>query len=96
MSSQPQPGHLTDEEARTLTRHQILGRVEEEQSYLLGKRRRTAADNAKLNELGRILIAYLPPGKALDALDATLRDGHRSGYWDSRPCDDDQPGGGGL
>ena len=86
------PVHLTDTVARTLTRAEILKRVDDESKYILGKSRKTAADHARYNELMRIMYEYVPPGKVLEAMKSTT-DAITGGtglpdFWDSRPCDD--------
>lgn len=74
---------LTDAEARTLTRRQILDRVEAEQRYWF-RGRRAEADPAGYAEFSRIMHAYLDPIAGIDAALATLR-GEPSGYWESTP-----------
>jgi hypothetical protein len=80
--------YLTDAEARTLTRHDLLDRVAAQQAYYEGKRRKTPADEQAMNELGQIIRQYLSIDAAFDAAFATL-DGHTgTNYWDTRPEDD--------
>ena len=80
---------LTDEEARTLTRHELLDRVEAEEAYWTRKYhgRLTDADRAAAREFSRIMHTYLSIGAALQAATDTAN-GTRSNYWDTRPCDD--------
>jgi hypothetical protein len=76
---------LTETEARTMTRREILDRVETEQARLLARRSKTAADHAQLSELIRILrAAGITPEAGLDALERTLA-GDRDDWWGERP-----------
>lgn len=77
---------LTDAEARTLTRRELLDRIEAEQKYWIRKRR--AADREAWREFGRIMHAYVDPAAGLQAV-RDLLEGRRNDYWESRPC----PGG---
>jgi hypothetical protein len=83
---------LTDAEARTLTRSEILDRVEAEQQYWIRKHRRgmTEEDVTAEREFNRIMYAYLDPMAGLDALRDTL-EGRRSDYWESRPGEESAP-----
>lgn len=77
---------LTAAEARTLTRSELLDRIEAEQRYWERKKQRTPEDVAAEREFSRILYASLNPGDGLaDAL-AHLA-GERTGpsYWDQKP-----------
>ena len=78
---------LTDAEARTLTRAELLDRVEAEQAYWSRKHTMTDADVAAEREFSRILHAYLSPQAAIQAAMDTVQ-GRRSDYWETRPCDD--------
>ncbi len=78
---------LTDAEARTLTRAELLDRVEAEQAYWSGKHTMTGSDAAAEREFSRILRAYLSPQAAIEAAMGTVQ-GRRSDYWETRPCDD--------
>lgn len=91
MATKPKP--LTREEARTMTRSQILDRVEAEQAYFDGKRRKTPADRQQQAEMFRIFRAAINPGLMLDDALAFLKDGIRSSYMDQRPDIPDAPGG---
>lgn len=79
--------YLTDAEARTLTRSELLERIEAQQTYYDSKRRKTAADEAAMDELSRILHQYINIGAAFDSAFAAL-DGRKAGYWETRPADD--------
>jgi hypothetical protein len=81
--------YLTDAEARTLTRHELLDRISDQQAYYEAKRRKTAADEQAMDELGRIIRRYLNINAAFDAASATLDGYTGTSYWDTRP--DDQP-----
>lgn len=78
---------LTDAEARTLTRAQLLDRVEAEQKYWARKHAVTPEDRAAEREFGRILFTYLDPGEAMDDLINVIKTGRRSDYWERRPGD---------
>ncbi len=82
---------LTDAEARTLSRRELLDRVEIEQKYWERKRTYTTEDRLAEREFRRILFAYISPGDAIDAAMATL-EGRKSDYWDSRPGDETEEG----
>ena len=75
---------LTDAEARTLTRAELLDRVETEQAYWGRERHMTAEDQAAEREFSRIMHAYLSPAEAVqDAID--YMEGRSSGsYWETR------------
>jgi hypothetical protein len=75
---------LTDAEARSLTRAELLDRVEAEEAYWSRKRTFTAADRAAEREFSRIMHAYLSPLDAIQAAMDTVQ-GRRSDYWDTRP-----------
>jgi len=81
---------LTDAEARTLTRAELLDRLEAESEHWDRKVKYglTDEDRAAHREFGRIMRAYLSPGAAIQAAMDTLTGGQRPGYWESRPCDD--------
>jgi hypothetical protein len=78
---------LTDAEARTLTRADLLDRVEAEQAHWFRKRHMTEADQTAYREFSRIMHAYLSPSAAVQAAMDTV-EGHGSDYWETRPCDD--------
>lgn len=79
---------LTAAEARTLTRHELLDRIEAEQAYWHRKNwhRMSDEDRAAEREFRRIMYAALNPSEALDDALA-LVEGRRTGesYWDQRP-----------
>lgn len=80
---------LTDAEARTLTRRELLDRIEAEQAYWFRKKNRTADDDAAFREFTRIMYAYLSPASVAEAMQDTIdyiegRPG-AGGYWDRRP-----------
>jgi hypothetical protein len=81
---------LTDAEARTLTRSELLDRVEAEQAYWFrGNRDRQDPDGFR--EFSRILHAYLGPASIAEAIQDTIDwiEGRSSGsYWETRPCDE--------
>lgn len=85
---------LTAAEARTLTRTELLHRIEAEQRYWQRKTRRTPQDKAAAVEFTRILFASLNPGDALGDALAYLK-GERTGlsYWDQKPDVPDPAGG---
>jgi hypothetical protein len=78
---------LTDAEARTLTRAELLDRVEAEQAHWFRKRPMAEADAAAYREFSRIMLAYLDPAAVIQAAMDTL-EGRGSDYWETRPCDD--------
>lgn len=82
----PRFKRLTAAEARTLTRHQLLDRIESEQQYWERKKTRSSADDEAAREFRRIMYACLNPAEALDDALAYLN-GQRVGpsYWDQRP-----------
>lgn len=75
---------LTDAEARTLTRAELLDRVEAEQAYWSRKRDMTSADVAAEREFGRIWHAYLSPAAMVQAAMDVVK-GRESDYWETRP-----------
>jgi hypothetical protein len=81
---------LTDAEARTLTRAELLDRIEAEQQYWFRKldRPHTDADREAWREFVRIMHRYLPLDKILDELLAVVEGRAAPGYWERRPCDD--------
>lgn len=79
---------LTDAEARTLTRRELLDRIEAEQAYWFRKKNRTADDDAAFREFTRIMYAYLSPASVAEAMQDTIDyiEGRSPGrYWDTRP-----------
>jgi hypothetical protein len=79
---------LTDAEARTLTRRELLDRIEAEQKYWFRKKGRTAEDAAAFREFTRIMYAYLGPASIAEAMQDTIDyiEGRSpGGYWDARP-----------
>ena len=62
---------LTDAEARTLTRRELLDRIEAEQAYWFRKKKRTAEEDAAFREFTRIMYAYLSPASVADAMQDT-------------------------
>jgi hypothetical protein len=80
---------LTDAEARTLTRREILGRIEAEQAYWF-RGHRSRKDPEGFREFSRIMHAYLGPAQIAKALQDAIDyiEGRSSGsYWETRPCD---------
>ena len=75
---------LTDAEARSITRNELLTRVEAEQAYWSRKHTMTDADREAERELRRIMYAYLNPADALTALRDVL-EGRPNNYWEARP-----------
>ena len=75
---------LADAEARTLTRAELLDRIEAEQNYWAHKRGRTAENLAAEREFSQILHTYLPLADALQAARDVL-EGRESTYWETRP-----------
>jgi hypothetical protein len=88
----PRFKRLTAAEARTLTRDQLLGRVEEEQAYWLTAGRHQK-DPAGYAEFSRIFHAGLDVGAmihdTMDLLTHGLRPG--GGYMDQHPDIPDRP-----
>jgi hypothetical protein len=82
---------LTDAEARTLTRAELLDRVEGESAYWDRQRPRTEADWDAHREFGRIMHAYLSPSDAIQAAMDTLAVGERSNYWQSQATPREEP-----
>ena len=82
--------YLSDDEARTLARHELLDRVEAQQAHYDAKRRKTPADEAAMNELSRIIHRYLNINAAFGAAFATLDGYTGTSYWETRP--DGEPG----
>lgn len=78
---------LTDAEARTLTRAELLDRAEAESAYWDRRPPRTGEDREAHREFGRILHAYLNPADGLRAARDAL-EGRPSGYWETRPGDE--------
>ena len=76
--------HLTEAEARTLTRAELLDRIEAEQAHWARKQTLTPADREAERELGRILHAFLSPHDAIQAAMDAIH-GCKSDYWESRP-----------
>jgi hypothetical protein len=84
---------LTDAEARSLTRAELLDRVEAEQRYWERKRGRSPEDVTAEREFSRIMFAYLSPHAAVQAAMDTVT-GKGSDYWETRPGDEaSEPGG---
>lgn len=84
---------LTDAEARTLTRRELLDRIEAEQAYWFRKKTRTAEDDVAFREFTRIMHAYLGPAAIAEAMQDTIDyiEGRSpGGYWDRRP-DEEAP-----
>ncbi len=79
------PVHLTEAEARTLTRREILDRVESEQAYLLGKRKMNEADHAACREIMQIMYRYVNVSEALQATIDLVEGRGVPGYWEARP-----------
>lgn len=79
---------LTDAEARTLTRRELLDRIEAEQQYWFRKKTRTDEDDAAFREFTRIMYAYLGPDSVAEAMQDTIDhiEGRSpGGWWDARP-----------
>lgn len=80
---------LSDAEARTLTRRELLDRIEAEQAYWFRKKKAmTPEDDVAFREFTRIMHAYLSPASIAEAMqDAIDYIEGRSpgGYWDTRP-----------
>lgn len=86
---------LTDAEARTLTRAELLDRVEAERAYWSRKRAMAPEDREAEREFSRIMHAYLSPHDAIQAAIDTV-EGRGSSYWESRPGDAPAPRFGAL
>ena len=78
---------LTEEEARTLTRGELLDRVEAEQKYWARKRARSDEDRAAEREFTRILFTYVNPSEAMQATIDYIEGQRGHDYWDTRPGD---------
>jgi hypothetical protein len=76
---------LTDEEARTLTRGELLDRVEAEQKYWERKRARSDADRAAEREFSRILFTYVNPSEAIQATIDYIEGRRGHDFWDTPP-----------
>jgi hypothetical protein len=80
---------LSDAEARTLTRRELLDRIEAEQAYWFRKKKSmTPEDDAAFREFTRIMYAYLSPASIAEAMQDTIDhiEGRSPGrYWDTRP-----------
>ena len=63
---------LTDAEGRTLTRRELLDRIEAEQAYWFRKKTRTAEDEEAFCEFTRIMYAYLSPASIAEAMQDTI------------------------
>ena len=75
---------LTDAEARSLTRRELLDRIEAEQAYWF-RSHRDRKDPEGFREFSRIMHAYLSPAVAIQGTIDYI-EGRRSGsYWDTRP-----------
>jgi len=79
---------LTDAEARTLTRRELLDRIEAEQAYWFRKKTRTGADDAAFREFTRIMYAYLDPAAAMQDTIDHIEGRSAGGYWKTRPGED--------
>lgn len=79
------PVHLTEAEAASLTRREILDRVESEQAFLLGRRRMTEADHADCRELMQIMYRYVNVEESLQAAIDLVEGRRGAGYWEARP-----------
>ena len=86
---------LTDAEARTLTRAELLDRVEAEEAYWSRKRTMTPDDRVAEREFSRIMHTCLSPHDAVQAAIDTV-EGRGSDYWETRPGQDRAPGLGAL
>ena len=75
---------LTDAEARSLTRAELLDRLETEQAYWLRKDNMSDADRDGEREFHRIMHSYLSPEAAVQAA-LDIVQGRGSNYWESRP-----------
>ena len=76
---------LTEEEARTLTRGELLDRVEAEQKYWARKHARSDGDRAAEREFTRILFTYVNPSEAMQATIDYIEGRRGHDYWDTRP-----------
>ena len=76
---------LTEAEARTLTRRELLDRVEAEQKYWARKHARSDEDRAAEREFTRILFTYMNPSEAMQATIDYIEGLRGPGYWDTRP-----------
>jgi triphosphoribosyl-dephospho-CoA synthetase len=81
---------LTDAEARTLTRRELLDRVEAEQRYWMRKKITTDADREASREFSRILFTYLDLAEGMRATIDYIEGRGRGDYWDTRPGDEER------
>jgi hypothetical protein len=80
------PARLTEAEARTLTRGEILDRLEAESEWWTAHRPRTDADHKAYATFARILNSSIDPAAAIqDTLDYVQGRGTGS-YWATRPA----------
>jgi hypothetical protein len=93
---------LTDAEARSLTRAELLDRVEAEQAYWFRKRHMSADDRDAEREFSRIMHAYLSPAAAIQDVTDYIEGRGPGNYWQARadmevtaalPMDDNQRAG---
>jgi len=80
--------YLTDAQARTLARHELLERIADQQAYYENKRRKSSADEAAMDELSQIIHRCLNIDAAFDAAFATVDGYTGTSYWDTRPTGD--------
>lgn len=76
---------LTDAEARTLTRGELLDRVEAEQAYWSRKRTMSGEDRDAEREFSRILFTYLKPAEAIQATIDYIEGRNSGDYWKTVP-----------
>ena len=81
---------LTDTEARSLTRAELLDRCEAEQAYWFRKHAMSDEDREAFAEFSRIMHACIDPAAAIGAALDVLQ-GRGSDYWESRPGDVREP-----
>ncbi|HEY2088623.1 MAG TPA: hypothetical protein VGH54_21710 [Mycobacterium sp.] len=85
---------LTDAEARTLTRRELLDRVELEQKYWFRKKHRTAEEDEAFREFTRIMYAYLSPASVAEGMQDMIdhiKGRGPGGYW-ARRSGEEAPG----
>lgn len=77
---------LTATEARTLTRDELLDRIEREQQYWMRKRISTPEDHEAYREFSRIMHASINPGAAIAEALAVVKGEHTGpSYWAETP-----------
>jgi hypothetical protein len=79
--------HLTRQDLDTLTRTELLARIEEESAYWDRKSKRglSDADAAAMREFSAILHAAMDPGAAIEHAAQYVEGRGDNGYWSQKP-----------